>query len=81
MPKRKTADKNFADLQEEIDLERFRESVRSNFADFPDPRLSKRCAYLIWYWFLISLSGYLAGCNTVYSRRQCSLYANYLASF
>ncbi|MBS4166771.1 hypothetical protein NEOC65_002434, partial [Neochlamydia sp. AcF65] len=31
MARRKTTDKNFADLQEEIDLERFRESVRSNF--------------------------------------------------
>ncbi|MBS4167361.1 hypothetical protein NEOC65_002469, partial [Neochlamydia sp. AcF65] len=30
MARRKTTDKNFADLQEEIDLERFRESVRSN---------------------------------------------------
>jgi hypothetical protein len=42
MPGRKTSDKNFADLQKEIDLERFRESVRSDFADFPDPRLNKR---------------------------------------
>jgi predicted transposase YbfD/YdcC len=65
MPKRKTTDKNFANLQEEIDLESFKESIKSNFADFPDPRMSKLCIYPIWYLFLITLSGYLAGCNTV----------------
>lgn len=65
MPKRKISDKNFADLQEEIDLEKFKESVKSNFANFPDPRIDKRCIYPMWYLFLITLSGYLAGCNTI----------------
>jgi hypothetical protein len=37
MPKRKITNKNFANFQEDIDLERFTESVRSNFAIFPAP--------------------------------------------
>ena len=37
MPKRKTSDKKFADLTQDIDLEKFKRSVQSDFADFPDP--------------------------------------------
>ncbi len=65
MPKRKTSDKHFLDLTKEIDLEQFKENVKSNFADFPDPRISTRCFYPAWYLFLVILSGYLAGCNTI----------------
>lgn len=65
MPKRKTTDKNFIDLQEELDLEAFQESIQSNFSNFPDPRVSERCVYPVWYLFLVILSGYLAGCNTI----------------
>lgn len=65
MPKRRTSDKKFADLQKEINLEAFKENIKSSFADFPDPRISGRCIYPVWYLFLIVLSGYLAGCNTI----------------
>lgn len=65
MPKRKTSDKQFADLSSEIDLETFKRNIKSNFEDFPDPRVVKRCLYPAWYLFLVILSGYLAGCNTI----------------
>ena len=65
MAKRKTTDKQFKELSEIIDLEKFKDNVRSNFEDFPDPRLSSRCVYPAWYLFLIILGGYLAGCNTI----------------
>jgi predicted transposase YbfD/YdcC len=65
MPKRKTTDKQFADLQKDIDLQIFRESIRSSFADFPDPRITGRCIYPVWYLFAVVLSGYLAGCDTI----------------
>jgi len=65
MPKRKTSDKQFADLTKEINLEKFKCNVKSNFEDFPDPRIEKRCTYPAWYLFLIILSGYLAGCNSI----------------
>jgi predicted transposase YbfD/YdcC len=65
MPKRKTTDKHFTDLQKEIDQKKFLESVKSNFKDFPDPRFSNRCTYPMWYLFLVILSGYLSGCDTI----------------
>jgi hypothetical protein len=65
MPKRKISSKSFKDLQTEISPRIFLESIKSNFKDFPDPRITKRCVYPIWYIFLVTLSGYLAGCNTV----------------
>ncbi len=65
MPKRKTSDKQFIELEKEINLEKFASSVKSSFSDFPDPRIETRCIYPIWYLFLIVLSGYLAGCNTI----------------
>jgi hypothetical protein len=45
MPKRKTSDINFLDLTKEIDLENFKANVKSNFSDFPDPRLSGKSIY------------------------------------
>ena len=65
MPKRKTYDKQFADLSKEIDLKKSKQNVKSSFGDFSDPRVEKRCVYPAWYLFLIILSGYLAGCNTI----------------
>jgi predicted transposase YbfD/YdcC len=58
-------DKEFADLTQDIDLEKFRASIQGGFADFPDPRLVGRCVYPAWHLFLVILSGYLAGCNTI----------------
>ncbi|MCX6995193.1 MAG: transposase family protein [Chlamydiae bacterium] len=39
--------------------------MRGSFSDFPNHRITSRCIYPIWYIFLVILSGYLAGCNTV----------------
>lgn len=65
MARRKRSDKEFIDLTQEIDIERFRESVKGGFVDFSDPRMVSRCIYPAWYLFLVILSGYLAGCNTI----------------
>lgn len=62
---RKKKDKEFSDLTQEIDIDKFRESIRGSFADFPDPRIATRCVYPAWFMFLVILSGYLAGCNTI----------------
>ena len=65
MTRRKRKDKKFAELTQEIDIEEFQASVQGGFADFADPRLPNRCIYPAWYLFLVILSGYLAGCNTI----------------
>jgi predicted transposase YbfD/YdcC len=62
---KKKKDKVFADLTQDIDLDKFRISVRGAFSDFPDPRVATRCVYPAWFMFLAILSGYLAGCNTI----------------
>jgi len=64
MAKRKK-DKAFADLTQDIDIEKFRASIRGDFAEFPDPRVAARCVYPAWFMFLVIISGYLAGCNTI----------------
>lgn len=65
MARRKRSDEEFIELTQEIDMEKFQESVRGEFVDFADPRLESRCIYPAWYLFLVILSGYLAGCNTI----------------
>lgn len=62
---KKKKDQGFADFTQEIDVEKFKTSVRGGFVDFPDPRVVGRCVYPAWYMFLVILSGYLAGCNTI----------------
>lgn len=65
MPKRKTSDVHFFDLQQEIDLEKLRQSIQSDFADFPDPRRRGSVLYPAWYLMFVILCGYLAGGNTI----------------
>lgn len=65
MARRKRSDKEFIDLTQEIDVEKFQDSVKGGFVDFPDPRITSRCVYPAWHLFLVILSGYLAGCNTI----------------
>src|SRR5262245_28665250 len=62
---KKKKDQGFADVTQEIDVEKFKASVRGGFVDFPDPRIVGRCVYPAWYMFLVILSGYLAECNTI----------------
>ena len=64
MAKRKK-NKEFTELTKEIDVDSFRAGVRGGFSDFSDPRISSRCVYPTWFMFLVILSGYLAGCNTI----------------
>ena len=76
MPKRKTADKQFKELCNAIDLYRkkfpicfgikaFRISVKASFADFPDPRDKNRINYPAWYLILITLCAYFSDCDNV----------------
>ncbi len=62
---KKKKSREFADLTKDIDVENFRAGVRGGFSDFSDPRISSRCVYPTWFMFLVILSGYLAGCNTI----------------
>lgn len=62
---KKKKDKEFTDLTQEIDIDTFREGIRGSFSDTPDPRITSRCVYPAWFMFLVILSGYLAGCNTI----------------
>lgn len=65
MPKRRTSDKQFADLTQEIDIEGFRDAIKADFANFPDPRRGGNVRYPAWYLILVILCGYLAGGNTI----------------
>jgi hypothetical protein len=63
MPKRKTVDKAYQDLIQDIDVKALQESIETFFAYFPDPR--QRWIYPAWYLILLILCGYLCGCNTI----------------
>lgn len=63
MPKRKTIDKEYRDLTQDIDVQALQENIRTFFSDFQDPRRSP--TYPAWYLILVMLSGYLSGCNTI----------------
>jgi len=65
MPKRRSSDSHFIELTKEIDAERFRESIKASFSDFPDPRRSGSVVYPTWCLLFLILSGYLAGGNTI----------------
>jgi predicted transposase YbfD/YdcC len=65
MPKRRTSDKQFTDLTQEIDIKRFRDRIKADFANFPDPRRGGSVLYPAWYLILVILCGYLAGGNTI----------------
>lgn len=58
-------DREFIELTQEIDIQKFRDSVRGAFTDSLDPRKVSRCLYPAWFLFLAILAGYLAGCNTI----------------
>jgi len=65
MPKRRTADKQYDDILQDIDIDKLRDSIKSDFQSFIDPRSAERSLYPAWYLFLIIICGYLAGCNTL----------------
>jgi predicted transposase YbfD/YdcC len=63
MPSRKTTDKRYHDLTQDVDLIVLQENVKTFFLNFPDPR--RKWLYPAWYLILLILCGYLSGCNTV----------------
>lgn len=63
MPKRKSGDKEFQDLTQEVDVKALQENIREFFLDFSDPRRSPE--YPAWYLITILLCGFLSGCNTI----------------
>jgi len=65
MPRKKTINPDIIEASKSIDPELFRNSIKANFSDFPDPREEGKVYFPIWYLFLITLSGFLAGCNTI----------------
>lgn len=65
MPKPKLINKEFLELSESIDPKTFAESVRGAFRGFIDYRRDDKIFYPAWYIILGSLSGYLAGCDTL----------------
>jgi len=65
MPKRKTSQKQFSELCKDIDLELFKNSVKADFADFPDPRMPHRIEYPAWYLMFTILCGYVSNCDTI----------------
>lgn len=65
MPKPKLINKEFLELSASIDVNKFAESVRGAFHGFIDYRREGRTFYPAWFIILGSLSGYLAGCDTL----------------
>lgn len=63
--KRKTSDKIFLELTQEVDIGKLRDAIQAHFSSFPDPRRKRSIEYPAWYLLLIILCGYLAGCNTI----------------
>ena len=65
MPRRRSSDPRFSELIQDIDVARFRDSIRADFADFPDPRRGTSVIYPAWCILFVVLSGYLAGGNNL----------------
>jgi predicted transposase YbfD/YdcC len=63
MPKRKTIDRAYQDLTQDIDVKALQENIKVFFTQFPDPR--QRWIYPAWYLILLILCGYLCGCNAI----------------
>ena len=65
MPKRRSSDAHFADLTQDVDLEKVKLSIQLSFAAFKDPRRGGNIEYPAWYLLLVILCGYLAGGNSI----------------
>lgn len=63
MPKRKTVDKDYQDIVQDIDVAALQRNVQKFFLNFPDPRV--RSIYPAWYLILLIICAYLSGCNTI----------------
>ena len=56
---------DYTDLEKEIDIEEFRESVLSYFSKIPDPRQAGNLTYKLEHIFFIILSAMIAGANSI----------------
>ena len=56
----------YPDLEKEIDLQAFRDSVLEYFSSIHDPRSCNKATYPLWYLFFIILSAMIAGANSIY---------------
>jgi predicted transposase YbfD/YdcC len=66
MSRRKTIDSSILKAAKQFDAAQFVDSIKGEFADFPDPRRNQmRVLYPIWYLNLIVLCGFFCGCNTI----------------
>lgn len=55
----------YTDLEKEVDIEEFRDSILQYFNGIPDPRKSYNLAYKLEHIFFIILSAVLAGANSI----------------
>jgi predicted transposase YbfD/YdcC len=56
---------DYTDLEREIDIEGFRESVLAYFSSIPDPRQTRNITYKLEHIFFIILAAMIAGANTI----------------
>ena len=55
----------YTDLEKEIDIEEFRDSILQYFNEIPDPRKPHNLTYKLEHIFFIILSAVLAGANSI----------------
>ncbi len=55
----------YLDLEQELDIEGFRDSVVNYFSAVPDPRKKSNLTYKLEHIFFITLSAMLAGANSI----------------
>lgn len=73
--KRKT---EYGEIEQEIDIEEFRDSVIAYFSNIPDPRADGRSFYKLEHLFFIILAATLAGANSI---NQISVFAQVKAKW
>jgi len=61
----KSRKNEYTDLEKEIDIEEFRDSVLRYFSNVPDPRNGYNLTYKLEHIFFIILSAMLAGANSI----------------
>lgn len=65
MPKRPLSDKKFQDITQPVDLQAIRDSVKTCFSEFPDPRKQSLVIYPAWVLIFIFICATLAGHTNV----------------
>lgn len=62
----KSRKNEYSDLDQEVDIQAFKDSIIEYFSSIPDPRNSSRITYPLEQVFFIILSAMLAGANSIY---------------